>query len=663
MTYQPDSLQLNSLRRRLRQELLEQRNDQGHWTGHLSSSALATATAISALCEYRARAKRPLLPRQRMDELISKGVAWCLARQNPDGGWGDTETGYSNIATTMLVRAALELANPDDPRACPARAACQRYCQAVARDEDGSLTGAIRRRYGADRTFAVPILANCAIAGLVPWSEVAALPCEAALVPQSWFRFVRLPVVSYAIPALVAIGQAKTLCDPPRNPLTRLARASSLASGLRLLNRMQPASGGYLEAIPLTCFVAMSLAHTGRADHEVTGHCLRFVDESFRDLGEEGTWPIDTNLATWVTSLSITALGPDPGGGDGGILGDDRLLDWLLSCQHRQRHPFTGAAPGGWGWSDLSGAVPDADDTPAALLALRIWWQQPDLSARRRLAIRQAARAGVGWLLGLQNRDGGWPTFCRGWGRLPFDRSGSDITAHVIRALNAWCQEPGFPDGRRALQRGFRFLEKHQHPNGTWSPLWFGNQDQAGEDNPVYGTCRVLRGWLDCGLTESPPVSRGLQALLDLQDDAGGWGGGPGRTRSLPPDIGQDRQTASCQETSLACETLAACPPELRSRPDISGALSRGLGWLAAACEREEHHETWPIGFYFAKLWYYEALYPLIFAVSAMETVVRSNPANGQDLPADSNPVTGGQGIATDPGPPVTPPDRLFETG
>ena len=23
-----------------------------------------------------------------------------------------------------------------------------------------------------------------------------------------------------------------------------------------------------------------------------------------------------------------------------------------------------------------------------------------------------------------------WPTFCRGWGRLPFDRSGSDLTAH-----------------------------------------------------------------------------------------------------------------------------------------------------------------------------------------------------------------------------------------
>ena len=48
-------------------------------------------------------------------------------------------------------------------------------------------------------------------------------------------------------------------------------------------------------------------------------------------------------------------------------------LDWLLQCQHVEGHPFTGAEPGGWGWSDLSGAVPDADDTPGAMLALAHW--------------------------------------------------------------------------------------------------------------------------------------------------------------------------------------------------------------------------------------------------------------------------------------------------
>jgi squalene-hopene/tetraprenyl-beta-curcumene cyclase len=50
----------------------------------------------------------------------------------------------------------------------------------------------------------------------------------------------------------------------------------------------------------------------------------------------------------------------------------------------------------------------------------------------------EAAKAGINWLLDIQNRDGGWPTFCRGWGHLPFDRSSADISAHALRALTAW---------------------------------------------------------------------------------------------------------------------------------------------------------------------------------------------------------------------------------
>jgi squalene-hopene/tetraprenyl-beta-curcumene cyclase len=30
------------------------------------------------------------------------------------------------------------------------------------------------------------------------------------------------------------------------------------------------------------------------------------------------------------------------------------------------------------------------------------------------------------------------------------------------------------------------------------------------------------------------------------------------------------------------------------------------------------HRTSWPIGFYFAKLWYYEKLYPTIFSVAAL---------------------------------------------
>src|SRR5438034_779105 len=118
----------------------------------------------------------------------------------------------------------------------------------------------LRERYGIDKTFVVPIMTNLALAGLVDWREVDPLPFELACVPQSLYRFVGMPVVSYAIPALVAIGQARYFHAPPRNPLTRALRAIAVQRSLKVLRRMQPESGGYLEATPLTSFVVMSLA-------------------------------------------------------------------------------------------------------------------------------------------------------------------------------------------------------------------------------------------------------------------------------------------------------------------------------------------------------------------------------------------------------------------
>src|SRR2546427_1920047 len=59
-----------------------------------------------------------------------------------------------------------------------------------------------------------------------------------------------------------------------------------------------------------------------------------------------------------------------------------------------------------------------------------------------------AARSGIRWLRDVQNQDGGIPTFCRGWGALPFDRSSADITAHVVRAWSGW-----FDELPRELQR------------------------------------------------------------------------------------------------------------------------------------------------------------------------------------------------------------------
>ena len=159
------------------------------------------------------------------------------------------------------------------------------------------LAEAIRRRYGKDRTFAVPILTTCALAGLVSWSEVPALPFELACLPQSWFRFVHLPVVSYALPALIAIGQAVFHHRPAGRDVAlpvRAARALAIARSLRVLTAIQPPSGGFLEAAPLTSFVTLGLASSGQADHPVVA---RASSSCWRGVRPDGSWPIDTNLS------------------------------------------------------------------------------------------------------------------------------------------------------------------------------------------------------------------------------------------------------------------------------------------------------------------------------------------------------------------------------
>ncbi len=572
--------------------MLAERTRDGHWVGELSSSPLSTATACSALAIASRFAYYEV--RENYRQAIRTGLSWVLQHQNPDGGWGDTDRSLSNIATTMLVRAALHLAERTEA-AADALERAEQYLQA-----QGDIAG-LRRRYGKDKTFAVPILTNCALAGLVSWKEVSPLPFELACLPQSWYRFARMPVVSYAVPALVAIGQARHHFAPSWNPAIRYLRDQSIERSLRVLHEMQPESGGYLEATPLTSFVVMSLASIGLHDHPVTRSGLRFLIDSIRG---DGSWPIDTNLATWVTSLSINALGTR----DGTEHLTPKLLDWLLSCQHRVRHRFTGADPGGWGWSDLSGAVPDADDTPGALIAVERF------PAEVRGTSSQGRHAGTTWLLGLQNGNGGWPTFCRGWGKLPFDRSGTDLTAHAVRALNRDADSgmtdpwgtPTSADVDSAIERGFRYLSKQQRPDGSWLPLWFGNQHRPDDENPLYGTARVLLAYRDLNRLGDEPALRGLAYLASQQNADGGWGG--------------DGTTSSVEETAVVVEALAAD----FQRPETRTAVERGVSWLVEAVETGRFRHASPIGFYFAKLWYYEKLYPLIFTVGALRTVLET---------------------------------------
>ena len=591
----------------LRERLLALRDPAtGVWTGELASSALSTALAAAALGEGGEADRR----------LASAGAAWLAARANADGGWGDTPESPSNLSTTLLAAAALRRVAGREPQVAPVleRADVWLGSRLGGPAEPERVARALAEVYGADRTFAAPILAFLALCagGGAAWRRVPPLPFLLALLPQRLYRFFRLQVVSYALPALIAVGFCRHVCAARARGGWAWGR---LFAGplLKRLARLQPAHGGFLDAIPLTAFVCLSLRQAGLGGHGAACKGLEFLRRSAR---ADGSWAIDSNLRTWVTTLAVRANGAVRGGRPRAFPDSERVAEWLVRTQLKARHPFTGAQPGGWAWTDLPGGVPDADDTAGALIALRRLKQ-----AGCRAEVAEAARSGVRWLLELQNADGGMPTFCRGWGRLPFDRSCPDISAHALAALAAWADAVGGdadpPAGKKssggrassraakAVGRLVRYLAKAQAPDGSWAPLWFGHQEAPGGRNPVVGTARVVdalraaqresgvwAGALDVGGL----LPRGEQWLRAAQHADGGWGMG---------------RAASVEETALAVIALTG------GDEACGAAAGRGVAWLTRQ-GAEGLARAAPLGLYFALLWYHERLYPLVWALEAL---------------------------------------------
>ena len=54
---------------------------------------------------------------------------------------------------------------------------------------------------------------------------------------------------------------------------------------------------------------------------------------------------------------------------------------------------------------------------------------------------------------------------------------------------------------------------------------------------------------------------------------------------------------------------------------DVSLSVRRGVSWLIARVQYDSWVHASPIGFYFARLWYFEKIYPLAFTVGALRAV------------------------------------------
>jgi squalene-hopene/tetraprenyl-beta-curcumene cyclase len=166
------------------------------------------------------------------------------------------------------------------------------------------------------------------------------------------------------------------------------------------------------------------------------------------------------------------------------------------------------------------------------------------------------------------------------------------------------------------MDKGIRFLKNVQRADGTWLPLWFGHQFNEDDENPLYGTSRVVRALGTIGEQSSECCRRAVRWLIDNQNEDGGW--------SARLGLG-----SSVEETGLALDSLTDFAND-SFFPNLRPAIDRAAAWLAKQVNEGTVDRPSPIGFYFARLWYFEELYPIIFAAAGLN---RWRAATGSQIP------------------------------
>lgn len=358
----------------------------------------------------------------------------------------------------------------------------------------------------------------------------------------------------------------------------------------------------------------------------------------------------------WDTAIAAIALR------DAGVAADSpilkRAMDWLLAKEVRRPGDWTvrsrNKSPGGWFFEFNNAFYPDVDDTAMVLIALARCLPEDDAArpqidfaiggARRfdvtavvaerdvstEAAIREveglgpllaAISRGAQWIVGMQNRDGGWGAFdCDNtrevFTRVPFadhnamiDPSTADLTARVLEMFGHLGMTPEHPIARRAID----FLWQEQEKDYCWFGRWGVNY--------IYGTWQTLVGLAAIGVAPSDARIRRAVAWLKMhQYDSGGWGESP-RSYEEPRTRGQGTPTPS--QTAWAILGLCA------AGESQSAAVEAGVQYLL---DTQKDDGTWDedewTGTGFPKVFYLRYhLYRVSFPLMALARVARSRSA------------------------------------
>ncbi|RAH68859.1 terpene cyclase/mutase family protein [Aspergillus aculeatinus CBS 121060] len=592
---------------------MEQMREDNHWCGELRSNATITAEYVFL------RLSLGLDLTQEAKPLIR----WLLSQQNPDGSWGIAPHYPGDISTSTEAYFALKILqfSPEHPAM---RKACE-YIRSV---------GGVAKVRIFTRFY-------LAMFGLFPWDAVPELPAELIFMPAwapiniykfaSWARSTIVPllIVSHHRPIYpLPPGSAadgtyldELWLDPGNKSVPYQRPASS--TGLNLLVTLFLVIDHVLHFLNGLRFF-LTRAYSRRSciswilDHQedsgdwagifppmhlgllaLTLEGLQLTDapvvkalesvERFAWEDQQGRRMQACVSPTWDTILMSIALCDASHPKDSQRL--HRAIKWIQNRQLTQPYgdwqvysPKT--IPGGFSFEYFNTWYPDVDDTAAAIIAF--------LKHGTDLTHHNVIRA-VLWILGMQNKDGGWGAFdinndALFLNKIPFsdmdslcDPSSADVTGRVLEAFGLLFRSPVadyagsdlLSQMRTASDRAIEYLAQTQEADGSWYGRWGCNY--------IYGTCNVL-----CGLkyftkhsSRIPALtSRAVQWILSIQNPDGGWGESLQTYRS-GSRVGLDHSSTASQ-TGWA--VMALLPYLAPSAP----AIERGVGYLIQTQSKQE---------------------------------------------------------------------------